>query len=56
MWLLLTSRLRRWVILTVAVPLLGFAARRLGERMERDHAPSRLSRALRRLGNLTSRH
>lgn len=56
MWVLLTSRIRRWVILSVAIPLLGLAARRVGQRMEKNRAPSRPSRALRRFGSLARRH
>lgn len=40
MWLLLTSRIRRWVVLAVASPLLGLAARQRGLRMSSRPQPS----------------
>lgn len=55
MWLLLSGRLRRWVLLTVAVPLAAGAANRISDRIERRGTTTRLSRTLRRAGSLHSR-
>ena len=55
MWLLLTRRLRMWLILTVVVPLTTGLLRRIGRRLERRTGPSPVSRALLRAGDLGDR-
>lgn len=56
MWVLLSGGLRRWVFVSVAVPvaakLLGVAGRRLESR----NGATALSRGLRGAGRLVSRH
>ncbi len=47
MWVFLTRRFRRWLIMAIAVPVLGAVARRLSERIEKKHAgPTKTSKAL----------
>lgn len=46
MWLFLSRRLRRWLFVTVAVPVLSAGARRLGAELERRRGSTRLSRGL----------
>ena len=55
MWVLLSSRLRMWLIFTVAVPLVAAVSRRLARRIEARHGPSRLSRGLNTAGELGRR-
>jgi formate hydrogenlyase subunit 4 len=55
MWLLLTRRLRMWLILGVIVPLTSGVLRRIGFRLERRSGPSRTSRALLKAGELGDR-
>jgi formate hydrogenlyase subunit 4 len=55
MWLLLTRRLRMWLILSVVVPLTSGVLRKLGRRLERRNGPSRASRALVQAGELGDR-
>lgn len=55
MWVLLSSRLRTWVLLTVAVPLGGALARAVARRLERRGGSTRLSRGLFTVGDLASR-
>jgi hypothetical protein len=54
MWFF-STRLRRWIFTTLALPLLGKAAHRLGQEVERKNGPSRLSKGLHQAGNLTGR-
>lgn len=51
MWLLLSRRLRRWVLLAVGLPLLGRLLESAGGRVEQTRGPGRLSRGL--LGGAT---
>lgn len=55
MWALLSSRLRTWLLLTVAVPLVSRLLRTAGARLEARRGPSNLSRGLRKAGDLTGR-
>jgi hypothetical protein len=55
MWALLSSRLRTWLLLAVAVPLIGALARAIARRLERRNGSSRLSRALYSIGDLAAR-
>lgn len=55
MWVLLSSRLRRWLFMTVAIPVLGALARKLGDRLEQRRGTTRLSRGLHKVGDLTGR-
>lgn len=55
MWALLSTRLRTWLLLTVAVPLGAALARRLAHEIERRRGPSGLTRALHRAGELADR-
>jgi hypothetical protein len=50
MWALLSRRFRRWLLMVVAVPLLGALARRLADRIEERSGPTRTSRALDSVG------
>ena len=50
---LLSTRLRRWVLVVVVVPLAGHLARRLATTIERRRGPNALSRGLHRVGSLT---
>jgi hypothetical protein len=52
MWALLSRRFRRWLLMVVAVPLLGVVARRLADRIERRHGSTRTSRALGHVGRV----
>lgn len=51
MWALLSSRLRSWLLLTVAVPVLAALARRLADVVERRRGSGRVSDVLRRAGH-----
>ena len=57
MWLLMSARLRRWLLLAVGLPLLAALLRALGERLEARDGPTTASRWLgragRSLGHLT---
>ncbi len=55
MWVFLSRRLRTWVLLGVALPLIGVLARKLAERLEAQHGPTRTSRALHQAGDLAGR-
>jgi len=55
MWLLLTRRLRMWLILTVVVPLTTGLLRRIGRGLERRRGPSAVSNALLKAGDLGDR-
>jgi hypothetical protein len=55
MWLFLTRRLRTWLILTVLLPLTTGLLRRVGRSLERRNGPSKVSRALLRVGDLGDR-
>jgi hypothetical protein len=55
MWALLSTRLRTWLLLAVAVPLAGALARAIARRIERRNGPTRLSRGLYSAGDLASR-
>jgi hypothetical protein len=52
---LLSKRLRLWLLLAVAVPLLAWLLGAVGERLEHRHGPTRLSRALCGIGGWLSR-
>jgi formate hydrogenlyase subunit 4 len=52
MWALLSRRFRRWLLMVVAVPLLGALARRLADRIEQRHGPNVASRALDQVGRV----
>jgi hypothetical protein len=55
MWLVLTRRLRMWLVLTVLVPLAARLSRRLGEALERRTGPTAVSGALLRAGDVGDR-
>ena len=55
MWLLLTRRLRAWLVLTVVVPLVTGVLRRAGQSLERRTGPTALTRTLLRAGELGDR-
>ncbi len=46
MWLFLTRRLRTWLLLTVAAPLVAKLLQRAGTALQRRNGPTSLSRAL----------
>jgi hypothetical protein len=52
MWALLSRRFRRWLLMVVAVPVIGALARRLAERLERKHGPTTTSKALGHVGRV----
>lgn len=54
MWVLLSATVRRWVILTVALPLAAKVLAVLAKRLERRNGPTRLTRGVRRAGSLAS--
>ena len=55
MWALLSTRLRTWLLLAVAVPLAGALARTVAGRLERRNGPTRVSKALYSAGDLAAR-
>ena len=55
MWLLLTSRLRAWLLLTVVVPLATGLLRRVGQVLERRTGSTPVTRALYKAGDLGDR-
>ncbi|WNV75761.1 hypothetical protein [Geodermatophilus sp. DSM 44513] len=55
MWLLLTSRLRTWLLLTVVVPLATGLLRRAGRALERRTGATSVTRALYKAGDLGDR-
>lgn len=56
MWLLLSAKLRRYLLASVALPLAGRAAGAVGDRLEkRAGEPTRASRTLRKGSELASR-
>lgn len=53
---LLSGRLRIWLIAGVALPLIGFGARKISQRLEaRQGRPSAASRTLRKTADLAQR-
>ena len=50
MWLLMSGRLRRWLLLAVGLPVLAALLRSLGERLEARDGPTTVSRWLGRAG------
>lgn len=52
---LLSSRVRTWLLLAVAVPVAGALARAIARRLEARSGPTRVSRALFSAGDLASR-
>ena len=55
MWVFLSGRLRRWVLLTVMLPVLGVGARKLGEAIEGRRGPNPVSSGLRAASSFTTR-
>ena len=55
MWLFFSRRLRMWLILTVVVPLTTGILRNVGQRLERRHGPTTVSRALLKAGDVGDR-
>lgn len=52
MWLIISTRIRRWLIRVVAVPVLTFLVRTVRRRLETRSGPSGVSRMLLRLERL----
>ncbi|SDP42002.1 hypothetical protein SAMN05660199_03868 [Klenkia soli] len=50
MWLFLTRRIRTWLLLTVAAPLVAKLLQRAGTALERENGPTSLSKGLRKGG------
>ena len=48
---LFSTRLRRWLLVTVALPLVRAVTLGLARRLERNRGPSVISRGLRRIAN-----
>ncbi len=46
MWVLVTRRLRLWLLVAVAGPTLRWALNRAGQHLERHHGQTRASRGL----------
>jgi hypothetical protein len=55
MWLFLSSRLRQWVVLTVALPLTLAALRWLRRRIEARYGSTKLTRGLSKADALAAR-
>ena len=55
MWVFLSGRLRRWVLMTVMLPVLGLGARKLGEAIEGRRGPNPVSSGLRTASSFTTR-
>jgi len=55
MWVFLSGRLRRWMLMTVLVPVVGFGARKLSEAIEGRRGPNPLSSGLRTASSLVGR-
>ena len=55
MWLFLTRRLRRWLILAVLLPIMSVLVRTIRSALERRTGSTRLTRALLRLERLGRR-
>jgi hypothetical protein len=55
MWVFLSGRLRRWVLMTVMLPVLGVGARKLGEAIEGRRGPNPFSSGLRTASSFTTR-
>ncbi len=52
---LLSGRLRIWLIAGVALPLIGFGARKISQRLEARQGPSTASRTLRKTADFAQR-
>ncbi|MGQ0467830.1 MAG: hypothetical protein ACT4QG_21235 [Sporichthyaceae bacterium] len=53
MFAFLFSRVRRWLILTIVVPLVGLVARKAAMRIEAKHGkPTKVSKGLHQVGKL----
>jgi hypothetical protein len=55
MWALLSTRLRTWLLLAVAVPVAGAIARAVARRLEQRNGSTKLSRALFTAGDMAAR-
>jgi hypothetical protein len=55
MWALLSTRLRTWLLIAVALPLAGALARVVARRLERRNGSTKLSRALQTAGDMAAR-
>jgi len=55
MWAFFSRRLRTWLLLTVAVPVLAAVARSIAHRIEKRNGPTRVSRALVSVSDLIGR-
>jgi len=55
MWVFLSARLRRWLLFTAVLPLVGMVARSTADRVERRRGPNTLTRGLRGVGALDRR-
>lgn len=55
MWVFLTARIRRWVLMALVLPLAGGVARRVADRLETGGDPTRVSRGLRTVASWTGR-
>jgi hypothetical protein len=53
MWVFLSGRLRRWLLMTVMLPVLGLGARKLGEAIEGRRGPNPVSSGLRKASSFT---
>jgi hypothetical protein len=52
MWAFFSRRFRRWLLMAVAVPLIGAAARHLSGRLEERQGSTRASRTLGHVGRV----
>jgi len=55
MWILISARLRRWLLAAVALPLITVVVRTLRTRLEARSGSTGLSTTLRRVENVTGR-
>jgi hypothetical protein len=55
MFALLSARLRRWLLIAVAAPMVGRMLENAGQRLETGNGPTRVTRGLRTTGRLLGR-
>jgi hypothetical protein len=52
MWILLTRRVRTWLLMAIAAPILGWLLNRAAAALERRRGQTRTSRTLRRAARM----
>jgi hypothetical protein len=51
MWVFLSARFRRWMLITILLPVARSGVQRVAGHLERRNGPTGVSRALRRVAN-----